>query len=143
METGARKSEIVASNQFIELMALKSECDGMCFENRCCEANGRPPLYRELQFAKIAEKMRALKIEDPAAKPDAPSKVMVWVGEVMFQFKSYRDWYDNAQNWFNDIGKRNHQFICIDCAGRVCTTGQHSRRADDDGTFPITVYAIE
>ena len=52
---------VVASKEFIELMALKTEADGMIAENKYMEIVGKAPLYGELEFRKIVEKMRALK----------------------------------------------------------------------------------
>lgn len=53
--------KVIASNNFIELMALKTEVDGMIAENRFREACGNSPAYAETDFLIIAEKMRALK----------------------------------------------------------------------------------
>lgn len=53
--------QVIASNNFIELMTLKTEVDGMIAENRFREACGNSPTYTETDFIIIAEKMRALK----------------------------------------------------------------------------------
>jgi len=52
---------VVASKEFIELMALKTEADGMTAENHIRIANIEAPAYNDIEFFRIAEKMRALK----------------------------------------------------------------------------------
>ena len=55
---------VVASNNFIELMALKTESDGMIAENHCRTAAQKEPAYDDMRFFEIAEKMRALKKDE-------------------------------------------------------------------------------
>jgi len=52
---------VVASKEFIELMALKTEADGMTAENHIRIATNQTPCYSIVDFRCIALKMRALK----------------------------------------------------------------------------------
>jgi hypothetical protein len=60
--------EIIASNEFIELISLKVEADGMQAENQYRQQAGYGPAYVSDDFYRVAEKMRALKAVD--AKPE-------------------------------------------------------------------------
>lgn len=58
------KTSVIAHNNFIELLALKTEVDGMVAENKCREVLDQSPAYTEISFQIVADKMRALKITD-------------------------------------------------------------------------------
>jgi hypothetical protein len=62
---------IVVSNNFIELMALKAESDGMLSENYQRMALSQSMAYAEKDFLYVADRMRALKYDE--AKPEQPT----------------------------------------------------------------------
>ena len=62
------ETSVIASNSFIELLALKCEADGMLAENHFRQTMSRDVAYTEIDFQIVAEKMRALKTVE--AKPE-------------------------------------------------------------------------
>ena len=62
---------VVVSNNFIELMALKAESDGMLSENYQRMVLSQSMAYLEKDFLYVADRMRALKSEE--AKPEQPT----------------------------------------------------------------------
>ena len=63
------------------------------------------------------------------------------LGEPLFSFHSKQQWVNKAQSWYS--GLKKDSYITIDAAGRICTHGKHFMRAEDEDTYPITVYLIE
>jgi len=55
---------VIASNNFIELLALKTECDGMTAENHYRQSIDRGVAYNGTDFQIVADKMRALKYDE-------------------------------------------------------------------------------
>ena len=62
---------------------------------------------------------------------------------VLFEFTSLDDWAARARRLFARCGVAASQAVCLDAAGRVCTHGTHFHRAEREGRYPITVYAID
>ena len=65
------------------------------------------------------------------------------VGPELFRFETFSRWVSKAPGWFKRAGYTQHQYVCIDAAGRICTSGNQFMRADMEGTFPIVVYLID
>lgn len=67
------------------------------------------------------------------------------------KFETFDQWVSRASSWltshpqYNNTehsearGWRGHHFtaLCFDSAGRRCTHGEHFRRAQEEGTFPV------
>lgn len=75
------------------------------------------------------------------------TELTIVVGPELFRFTSAQHWMNKARSWFAQA-RRDHDipreaYICIDSAGRVCAWGAHFRRAEEEGTYPVVVYAIE
>jgi hypothetical protein len=66
------------------------------------------------------------------------NQIKVVVGEELFRFKSFAEWVNKAQGWFQG----HRKYICIDEAGRVCESGAEFGRADREYRFPVVVYSI-
>lgn len=69
-------------------------------------------------------------------------RVNVELGEELFSFSSKQDWINKARSKFACCGVPRGQYICIDAAGRVCTKGLEFMRAEQEGTYPVTVYKL-
>ncbi len=59
------------------------------------------------------------------------------LGELLFQFDSYKDWWNNGADRFRG---RMKETICIDSIGRICNNGGHFKRAEKEKAYPIKVY---
>jgi hypothetical protein len=62
------------------------------------------------------------------------------VGAKLFEFSSEAQWVGKGKSWYANCGTRDH--VTIDARGRICTRGEHFHRAELDGTYPLSVYAI-
>lgn len=61
----------------------------------------------------------------------------------VFEFQSFDHWRDHAQDWFRENDLTSTTAICLDSKGRVCAWGRHFRRAEEEKTYPIRVYAFD
>lgn len=61
------------------------------------------------------------------------------IGTELFQFASYVEWERFASMRFRKHGVRSEVTQCRDTRGRVLTKTEDFRRAEQDGTFPVTV----
>lgn len=59
---------------------------------------------------------------------------------ALFEFASFEDWRDNAQNLFWDNQVTAFETICLDTKGRVCLIGRHFMLARDEQTFPVLCF---
>ena len=70
----------------------------------------------------------------------------IQLGDELFSFSSFERWVNKAPSWFcntrREFRLRDSEMICVDKHGRICTLGKHFMQARDEGTFPITCYAI-
>ena len=64
------------------------------------------------------------------------------VGKPAFSFETYGKWVSHAQGLFRRHRLNEHNSICVDRVGRICTLGMHFKRADKDGAYPVTVHPI-
>lgn len=75
------------------------------------------------------------------------TQLPVTLGPALFGFDSFDHWCDTAQRIYREFyegtGKALHDTLALDRAGRVCATGREYMRARDEGTYPVTVYAID
>lgn len=71
------------------------------------------------------------------------NKLEISVGKELFRFHSFSNWVNKARGWFEAAGFRSHQYVCIDAAGRICTSGQEFNRAKKENKYPIVVYLID
>lgn len=70
---------------------------------------------------------------------DKVSRIPV-VTERLFSFESFEDWQESNGARFYQFNVSSQNTICIDSAGRLCFYGQHFRIAEEQQTFPVTVY---
>ena len=68
------------------------------------------------------------------------NQILIQVGEPLFSFSK---WEQKAKSWFANCDVFTWNIICIDVVGRICTSGVHFMRAEEEGTYPITAYNIE
>jgi hypothetical protein len=61
--------------------------------------------------------------------------------EFLFEFKTFNDWVNYAQERFSCLGRPNDA-ICVDAKGRICRRGLHFMTARDDEGFPVKVYYV-
>lgn len=62
-----------------------------------------------------------------------PGSVLMTTGEPVFRsFPNYQTWVNKAPTWVNGG-------ICMDALGRRCKIGAEFMRAQDEGTFPVTI----
>lgn len=66
----------------------------------------------------------------------------VVLGQFLFEFVSFQQWVNKAQDLFHQYAPRFKDTICLDEKGRICTRGIHFQRARDENTFPIKVYEV-
>ncbi len=71
-----------------------------------------------------------------------PASTTVNFGPALFTFNSFNGWVNRAQRAWKLAGVPSHRTVCVDSAGRVCAMGKDFMLARDEGTFPVTVYAI-
>jgi hypothetical protein len=69
--------------------------------------------------------------------------IMVHVGELLFDFRSFSDWVNHAKDRFAACGVQRGKYILVDKRGRICVSGREMMRARDDESFPVLVYAID
>lgn len=79
--------------------------------------------------------------EAPGVAPVVPPMVALHLGVPVFAFTSFHDWLLHAQARFQSHGLTSRQTICVDTAGRPCGWGEHFRRAEEERTYPVQVYA--
>lgn len=70
-------------------------------------------------------------------------ELTIRVGGALFRFLSKQHWVDKGRSWYATCGFRPHELITLDAAGRVCRTGAEFMRAEEEGTYPISVYPID
>lgn len=58
------------------------------------------------------------------------------MSEYNQQFDSFEQWVNKASSWLTRRGSMQ-QAVCYDAKGRICTRGEHMRRARDEDAFPI------
>lgn len=69
-------------------------------------------------------------------------ELTVELGPLLFEFKTFNDWRDNASRLFRDHRSTGDQCLCIDAKGRVCGWGTHFSKADAEKAFPVKVYLL-
>lgn len=67
--------------------------------------------------------------------------VQIEVGKELFLFTSHQQWVNKGRSWYANCGIPSGGTISIDSKGRICEIGAHMKRAQDDGAFPVRVYA--
>ena len=70
-------------------------------------------------------------------------EITVKLKREMFSFSSKSQWVNKAASWFANCGVPKSRYLAIDTAGRVCVSGKEFMRAQDESTYPITVYEID
>ena len=55
-------------------------------------------------------------------------------------FNTFPSWVNHASSWLS--GYKSKQIVCLDSKNRVCTLGSDFMRADEEATFPVTVYEV-
>ncbi len=65
------------------------------------------------------------------------------VGEKLFEFASQIEWVNKAKSWYANSGVATCDTVAVDERGRICTRGKHFMRADEQGAYPISVYAVD
>lgn len=68
------------------------------------------------------------------------NELTIYVGELLFEFRSYQNWVNKAQSWFRNCGRRSDDCLCVDAKGRIVSRGEHFRRAEEEDAFPVKVY---
>lgn len=71
---------------------------------------------------------------------DVSHRRMVILGRELCTFDSQSKWVNKASSWLGVYPEG--YFVCLDSLGRVCDRGGDFQRAEDDGAFPVTAYAI-
>lgn len=61
----------------------------------------------------------------------------------LFEFTSHRDWELHASARFANHGVSSGNTVCLDAKQRECWTGREFKRAHDQGTYPVKVFAKE
>jgi len=97
---------------------------------------------RAMGAHKGADALEAVEARDKA-RQQAKELKELWVGPELFHFSSFDQWVNKAKSWFANCGFRKWEWICLDAAGRICTSGKDFARASDENTYPITVYLID
>lgn len=69
-------------------------------------------------------------------------KRQIQLKREMFRFSSQQNWVNNAQRVFADCGVYKHNYICLDSAGNVCTSGQQFMEAKANDNYPVIVYEL-
>ena len=67
-------------------------------------------------------------------------KILIEVGEELFQFSSFDNWCDTAKSKFRKANVRGQDVICLDSRGRICVKGLEFMRAARQKTFPLRVF---
>ena len=67
----------------------------------------------------------------------------ITVGDPLFEFDSKQHWVNKGRSWYATCGYRLHEVIALDAIGRVVVSGKEFMRAEDEGTYPVTVYPID
>lgn len=70
-------------------------------------------------------------------------EITVKLKREMFAFSSKSQWINKARSWFAICGVPKSRYIAIDAAGRICVSGKEFTRAQDESTYPVTVYEID
>lgn len=65
----------------------------------------------------------------------------IQLGPELFRFETFKEWVDKGRSWYATCGVREHDWVTVDSAGRICRYGAQFMRTRDQGTFPIVVYA--
>lgn len=68
------------------------------------------------------------------------SGVTITPGEPVFSFRSKQDWVNKGPQIWRRHGATSANTICVDQKGRLVQRGEHFQRAQDDGSYPVTVY---
>lgn len=58
----------------------------------------------------------------------------------LFKFSSHQNWVNTAQTKFKTY--KHTPTICLDVNNNCLYIGEDFRIAEEDGTFPVTVYRI-
>ena len=75
-------------------------------------------------------------------KQSSELNVLLSFSRKLFEFHSKLHWVNKAQGWFANCGVPKHRYIAVDSAGRVCTSGKEFMRAEEENTYPVSVYEI-
>ena len=94
----------------------------------------------EKRTRKLRKKIKAYK--EKTMNNDVIDEVIPVKGKKLFDFPSFNDWVNNAQNKFLAVNVRPNHYLCIDTQGNVCTKGKEFHTARDNGWFPVTVYQV-
>lgn len=76
-----------------------------------------------------------------ATTTESMMKLTIEAGPLLFQFTSKTHWVNKGASWYRSVPKHRH--ITVDSLGRICAHGIDFTRAETEGTYPISVYAID
>ncbi|MBA4852065.1 hypothetical protein [Emticicia sp. BO119] len=62
--------------------------------------------------------------------------------EVVFEFKSYFDWINNASNKFKPYGNR-FPIVCVNTEGKICHNGADFMYSLQNNLYPIKAYLLQ
>jgi hypothetical protein len=68
-------------------------------------------------------------------------QLTITTGPELFRFESFADWRENARERFEATSVPSRDTVCIDAKGRTCARGEDFIRAEQEGSWPITVYS--
>lgn len=71
-----------------------------------------------------------------------PQMITLTVTGLLFEFDTFTKWVNKGASWYTNCGVPPRDTIAVDAVGRVCSLGRDFHRAEDEGTFPVKVYAI-
>ena len=65
------------------------------------------------------------------------------LGPELFRFESMQEWVNKGRSWYATCGYHINDLITLDAVGRVVRRGAHFSRAEEEGAYPVSVYAID
>jgi len=69
--------------------------------------------------------------------------IAVQLGQKLFEFASKQDWINRGQRIWRVHRATDGRALAIDTKGRICQMGAHFSRAENDGSYPISVYRVQ
>lgn len=85
-------------------------------------------------------------VVDFKGEPNQTPRRSIELDRELFVFHSMQDWVDDGREWYAACAARGvlvYDTIAIDAVGRVVRSGREFRIANEEGTYPITVYALD